>query len=109
MLTLMVDAHCWSPFMKSFSKRDCLTGAVIGRQAALVANLLSAEFVGVSKHDNDEIKWLLSGKDIKKRTPMHHAYIENELSIIAMLKEAGFKKEGRRDFEGHHPIQCRHN
>jgi len=87
----------WSPFMKSFEKRDCLAGAVIGKQTEIVVNLLSGEFVGVSKDDNNEIKWLLSGKDVQKRTPMHHAYIENQLSIIAMLKEAGFKKEGRRD------------
>jgi hypothetical protein len=62
--------------------------------------LLCDEFVGVTKADNDEVKWLLSGKDIQKRTPMHHAYIENELEIIAMLKEAGFKKNERRDHTG---------
>jgi hypothetical protein len=30
-LDLMIDFHKWSPFMKSFEKKDCLTGAVIGK------------------------------------------------------------------------------
>ena len=39
---------------------------------------------------------------------MHHAYMENQEEIIAMLKEAGFKKRDRRDNLGRLPEQCRH-
>jgi len=39
---------------------------------------------------------------------MHHAYIQNQVEVIAMLKEAGFKKKEQRDIIGQLPVQCRH-
>lgn len=50
---MMINDLLWSPFMKSFEKKDCLTAAIRGRQPDIVAMLLSEEFVGVSKHDDE--------------------------------------------------------
>jgi ankyrin repeat protein len=88
-------------------KRNVLTAAIIGKQDYIVQAILERNFYSLPNNEK-YIDKLYRGYDKLNRTPMHYAYLNNDDSIIQLLKEAGFEKNKKRDNNGFHPEQARH-
>lgn len=95
----MIVDYKWSPFIRAFNKRNILTAAIMGKQDYVVERILTRDFYSTADKQYF-IDNLYKGYDSVLRSPMHYAYLNNDDSIIQLLKDAGFKKDHKRDVWG---------
>ena len=108
---IMIEQYRWSPFIKSYSDRSIVTGAIMGEQIETV-RLMVDNYKYSDARLSAKVAFVRNvvGKDASDNNPMHYAYMIDSPEVREILRANLHDKKAyvQMNRRGQLPQQLRH-